>query len=78
MTRDTSFYLSFDFVISCGTVPLNMVHTKILLVRMSEIREVILPRGRMNVGETLEVAALCRESGHKAKLPPLRTASMST
>ncbi|KAK1230316.1 hypothetical protein PQX77_006594 [Marasmius sp. AFHP31] len=72
---------SDQFVISCGTVTLDLQLKKALLIRWNKNGEILLPKGRKNIGESLYDAALretLEETGYKAKLLPLPVATLST
>ena len=63
--------LSDDFVLSSGTVPLDISKGLVLLLYYRPKREYMLPKGRKNVGETLEAAAVretTEESGFECRL----------
>ena len=73
-----------NFVISCGTVTLDLRHSKALLIRWHNPGggvELMLPKGRKNIGETLEDAALretLEETGYEAALLPLQVPTLAT
>ncbi|KAG4438952.1 hypothetical protein IFR05_005578 [Cadophora sp. M221] len=50
--------LSDAFVISCGTITLDPAQAKMLLIRWKTNGEVFLPKGRKNIGEVPEDAAV--------------------
>ena len=63
--------LSDDFVLSSGTVPLDISKGLVLLLFYRPKREYMLPKGRKNAAETLEAAALretTEESGFECRL----------
>ena len=63
--------LSDDFVLSSGTVPLDISNRLVLLLYYRPKGEYMLPKGRKNVGETLEAAAVretTEESGFECRL----------
>ena len=63
--------LSDDFVLSSGTVPIDISKGLVLLLFYRPKREYLLPKGRKNVAETLEAAALretTEESGFECHL----------
>jgi 8-oxo-dGTP pyrophosphatase MutT (NUDIX family) len=72
------------FVISCGTVTLDLQQSKALLIRWQNPSggiELMLPKGRKNIGETLEDAALretLEETGYRASLLPLPVPTLAT
>jgi 8-oxo-dGTP pyrophosphatase MutT (NUDIX family) len=71
---DRDFHLSASFRISSGTVTLDLAHVKVLLIHWRKTGEYLLPKGRRNIGETLEQAALretFEETGYNVKLLPL-------
>ena len=68
---DRSLDLSDDFVLSSGTVPLDIPNGLALLLYYRPMKEYMLPKGRKNVGETLEETAVretTEESGFKCRL----------
>jgi ADP-ribose pyrophosphatase YjhB (NUDIX family) len=80
----SSLHHASNFVISCGTVALDLQQSKALLIRWhnpnGEI-ELMLPKGRKNVGETLENTALretLEETGYEASLLPLPIPTLAT
>jgi ADP-ribose pyrophosphatase YjhB (NUDIX family) len=84
MSSDPPFraLLSSDrFVISCGTVPLDLRHRKILLIREAYTKEIFLPKGRKNENECLRTAALretYEETGYPATILPLKLPTHAT
>lgn len=70
-----------EFVISCGTVTFDLTQAEVLLIRCRTSNECMLPKGRKNVGETLEATALretWEETGYEATLLPLRNRTQAT
>lgn len=68
---DRSLDLSNGFVISSGTVPVDITKGLVLLLFYRPKGEYMLPKGRKNVGENLEEAAIretIEESGFKCHL----------
>ncbi|WPB05469.1 uncharacterized protein RHO25_010121 [Cercospora beticola] len=66
-----SLHLASEFVISCGTVTLDVQRAKVLLICCRKTNEVLLPKGRKNIDESLQAAALretWEETGHRAVL----------
>ena len=63
-----SVLFSDSFVFSCGTITLDPVQLKVLLIRWIPKEEILLPKGRKNIGETLESAAL-RETYEETGFP---------
>ena len=66
-------FLTFgeDFVLSAGTVPIDTIRKVVLCLYQRPRREFVLPKGRKNVGETLEAAATretMEESGYDCRL----------
>ena len=62
---------SEDFVLSSGTVPIDIPRGLVLLLIDRPRREYMLPKGKKNVGETLEAAAMretTEESGFECRL----------
>lgn len=73
--------LSDTFVISCGTITLDPVRAKMLLIRWKKNGEVFLPKGRKNINETLEDTAIretYEETGARVSLLPLRIQTLAT
>ncbi|KAF2214042.1 hypothetical protein CERZMDRAFT_38669 [Cercospora zeae-maydis SCOH1-5] len=76
-----SLHLASHFVISCGTVTLDLERAKILLIRWRKTNEVLLPKGRKNINESLQDAALretWEETGHKAVMLPTALPTLAT
>lgn len=70
-----------QFVISCGTVTVDPRTSKALLIRWRKTDEYMLPKGRKNIAETLEEAALRKtfeETSYKASLLPLLIPTQAT
>lgn len=70
-----AFHTSDHFVISCGTVPLDLTNKKILLVRTRSTNETFFPKGRKDENECLKTAALretYEETGYLATILPLK------
>lgn len=62
---------SYDFVLSSGTVPVDIPKGLVLLLYYRPKAEYMLPKGRKNVGETMEAAAIretTEESGFDCHL----------
>ncbi|RDL36702.1 Uncharacterized protein BP5553_06054 [Venustampulla echinocandica] len=81
LSSSTMLRLSDTFVISCGTITLDPVEAKMLLIRWKKNGEVFLPKGRKNIGETLENAAIretYEETGFRVTLLPLRIPTLAT
>ena len=55
---DQLLHLSDEFVLSSGTVPIDIHNGLVLLLYCRPKGEYMLPKGRKNVGETLEDAAI--------------------
>ncbi|KAH0368129.1 hypothetical protein KCU65_g4109, partial [Aureobasidium melanogenum] len=80
-TSTKAFYPSDGFVISCGTVPLDLPHNRILLIRMRSTNEIFLPKGRKDENECLKAAALretFEETGYSATILPLSVPTHAT
>jgi 8-oxo-dGTP pyrophosphatase MutT (NUDIX family) len=76
-----ALHTSDQFVISCGTVPLDLIHKKILLVRTRSTNETSLPKGRKDENECLKTAALretYEETGYPATILPLKVPTNAT
>ena len=80
----SSLHHASNFVISCGTVTLDLQQSKALLIRWRNPAggvELMLPKGRKNIGETLEDAALretLEETGWEASPLPLPVPTLAT
>jgi 8-oxo-dGTP pyrophosphatase MutT (NUDIX family) len=79
--RSMSFHPSESCVVSCGTVTMDPLASKVLLIwnRHLEIHQ--LPKGRKNIGEDMLVAALREteeETGVKANPLCLKIATRAT
>lgn len=73
--------LSEAFVVSCGTITLDPVERKILLIRWKKNGEIFLPKGRKNIGESLEDAAVREtheETGFRVTILPLKIPTLAT
>lgn len=73
--------LSEAFVISCGTITVDPVERKVLLIRWKKNGEIFLPKGRKNIGESLEDAAVREtheETGFRVAILPLRIPTLAT
>ncbi|THX12873.1 NUDIX domain-containing protein [Aureobasidium pullulans] len=76
-----SLLSSDEFVISCGTVPLDITYKKVLLVRERKTNEFLLPKGRKDMGEDLQATAVretTEETGYAATILPLKAATHAT
>jgi 8-oxo-dGTP pyrophosphatase MutT (NUDIX family) len=84
MSSDSSFrafHPSDRFVISCGTVSLDITHRKVLLVRTRSTHEILLPKGRKDENECLKTAAAretYEETGYRATILPLKVPTRAT
>jgi len=81
MPADRSLHFSGQCVLSCGTITLDLERNKVLLIRWRTKNEYLLPKGRKDIGETLEQAALretYEETGHKVHLLPLSMPTLAT
>ncbi|EEH08791.1 conserved hypothetical protein [Histoplasma capsulatum G186AR] len=68
-----SLHFSDGFVIGCGTVCIDLTKDLVLLLYCRIRRQYHLPKGRKNVGESLEDAAVretFEESGYKCRILP--------
>ncbi|KFZ16187.1 hypothetical protein V502_05209 [Pseudogymnoascus sp. VKM F-4520 (FW-2644)] len=73
--------LSEAFVISCGTITLDPVERKVLLIRWNKNGEIFLPKGRKNIGEGLEDATVretYEETGFRVTILPLPIPTLAT
>lgn len=76
-----SLYFSDSFVISCGTVAVDLAKSKVLLIRSRGTKECYLPKGRKNIGESLEDAAereTYEETSFRVKLLPVPISTLAT
>ncbi|WEW61330.1 hypothetical protein PRK78_006820 [Emydomyces testavorans] len=81
MSSNRSLHFSHSFVISCGTISVDLAHNKVLLIYFRTAGEYLLPKGRKNIGETLEQAALretFEETGHQVELLSLAIQTLAT
>ncbi|KAK2804682.1 hypothetical protein FQN50_006521 [Emmonsiellopsis sp. PD_5] len=81
MASNRSLHLSHSFAISCGTVTVDLVHKKLLLISWRTNGEHFLPKGRKDIGETLEQTAMretFEETGHRVELLPLKIQTLAT
>ncbi|KAK2745737.1 hypothetical protein FQN55_006058 [Onygenales sp. PD_40] len=81
MACNRSLHLSHSFVISCGTITVDLIHQKLLLISWRTNGECFLPKGRKDIGETLEQTALretFEETGHRVEMLPLRIQTLAT
>lgn len=84
MSADPNFralHSSDQFVISCGTIPLDIIHKKVLLVRTRSTNEILLPKGRKDEDECLKTAAAretYEETGYPASILPLKVPTRAT
>lgn len=70
-SSEKELFFSNQFAISCGTVSVDWRDSKILLIRSRVSGEHMLPKGRKDVGETLEETAkreTFEETGISVKL----------
>jgi len=73
-----SLWFASDFVIGAGMVIIQQSTWKIVVVHDGRDRRWFLPKGRKDVGESIEAAALregYEESGYRAEFLPLYTPS---
>ena len=71
MSLDRLSDFSNDFVLSSGTVSVDLSREVILVLYDRSTQEFLLPKGRKHVGETLEAAAIretMEESGYRCRL----------
>jgi len=81
MPSDRTVHFSHQCVLSCGTITLDLERSKVLLIRCRTNDEHLLPKGRKDVGETLEQAALretYEETGHRVHLLPLSMPTLAS
>ncbi|KAM0346427.1 hypothetical protein ACHAPU_005491 [Fusarium lateritium] len=80
-STNKSLVFSDHFVISCGTVTIDIKLPRVLLIRWRKTGEVMLPKGRKEIGETLEKTALretFEETGVTPHLLPANIVSLAT
>ncbi|EHL01213.1 hypothetical protein M7I_2910 [Glarea lozoyensis 74030] len=58
MTTTRSTHFSDQFVISCGTVTLDLAARKVLILLWRKNGEYLLPKGRKDIGEDIQMTAL--------------------
>ncbi len=66
---------------AAAQITLDPVEGRMLLIRWKKNGEVFLPKGRKNIDEALEAAAIretYEETGFQATLPPLRIPTLAT
>lgn len=68
MAKDRHFYASTDFIISCGCVTIDKKTSKVLLIFNKKLNIYQLPKGRKDIGESLQEAAI-RETREETGLP---------
>ncbi|KAI5783536.1 NUDIX hydrolase domain-like protein [Geopyxis carbonaria] len=81
LSSGTLTRFSDTFVISCGTITLDPAQARMLLIRWKKNGEVFLPKGRKNIGETLEDAAVretYEETGVRVTLLRLQIPTLAT
>jgi 8-oxo-dGTP pyrophosphatase MutT (NUDIX family) len=74
-------HLAPDFVISCGTITLDLRRRRILLIKWLPRNEVLLPKGRKDIGDSLERTALretYEETGLRVDLLPTKAETLQT
>lgn len=74
-------HLSSNFVISCGTITLDLRHRKILLLKWRPFNEILLPKGRKDINESRETAALretYEETGLRVDILPTNAKTLQT
>ncbi|KAL5366067.1 NUDIX hydrolase domain-like protein [Aspergillus floccosus] len=73
MHSDKILTFADQFVISCGTISVDIPRQKVLLLHSHDRGIVVLPKGRKNRGENLESAAIretTEETGYSCQLLP--------
>jgi 8-oxo-dGTP pyrophosphatase MutT (NUDIX family) len=76
-----SLHLSESFVISCGTVTLDIDRSKVLDIYLRKTGEYCLPKGRKDVGEQLEATAVretYEETGYIVEVLPHQLTTLAT
>ncbi|KAI8299866.1 Diadenosine hexaphosphate hydrolase [Colletotrichum sp. SAR11_59] len=80
-TTDRRLDSAADFVISCGTVTVDVEKKKVLVIRCRNSDEHMLPKGRKDLNETLEDAAkreTYEETGVRVNLLPVNIPTRAT
>lgn len=80
-SESKSLFLSDQFVISCGTVSVDLANSKVLLIRWRKTGEHLLPKGRKDINETLEETAMretLEETGMRVRLLPVAIPTLAT
>lgn len=76
-----SLLFSSDFVVSCGTVTLDLNAARVLTIYLPNKDEHLLPKGRINVGEDWRQAAIretYEETGVHANMLPVAVETRAT
>ncbi|KAJ2973298.1 hypothetical protein NQ176_g6689 [Zarea fungicola] len=80
-STNKSVDFSDSFVISCGTVTVDLVASKVLLIRTRKTNECYLPKGRKDIDESLHAAAIretYEETGVLARTLPVKIVTRAT
>ncbi|KAH6671516.1 NUDIX hydrolase domain-like protein [Plectosphaerella plurivora] len=80
-SHQRTLVFSDQFVISCGTVTVDVQRSKVLLIRSRGSGECMLPKGRKDVGESLEETArreTFEETGVRVELLPVSIRTLAT
>lgn len=81
MSVNRTLHFSDAFAIGCGTIAVDLSRSKVLLIRRIKTGEHFLPKGRKNLYESLEQAALREtqeETGIKVELLPVDISTRAT
>lgn len=71
----TEQYTAADYVESVGAIVFNLAQRKVCLVHYAKRNEWLLAKGRRNLGQTRQQAAIreiAEETGHQCRILPLR------
>ncbi|KAF2233593.1 hypothetical protein EV356DRAFT_567850 [Viridothelium virens] len=80
-STDRQLHFSETFVISCGTVTIDIHTAKVLLIQWRRTGEYFLPKGRKDIGESLEETAMretYEETGIPVQLLPIKMQTLAT
>jgi 8-oxo-dGTP pyrophosphatase MutT (NUDIX family) len=81
MSNPRTIHFSDEFVISCGMVTLDLKAHKVLIILWRKTGEYLLPKGRKEIGEPLQSAAVretFEETGFSCSLLPHKFPTLAT
>ena len=81
MSATGKVFLSDQFGFSCGTVTLDVQRSKVLLIRWQETGQYMLPKGKKDIGESMEQTAMretYEETGIRVELLPVNIPTLAT